>query len=90
MIIIPFQERVSMMLSINSGTLKKNYKIKNIKIKNQYMRHRLNALGLTNGTKLKIKQRCLFKGPCILEVNGQCLSIRGYDACQIELEALNE
>ena len=35
MIIIPFQERVSMMLSINSGILQKNYKIKNIKIKNK-------------------------------------------------------
>ena len=47
---------------------------------------RLHALGLTHGTKIKIKQKCLFKGPCILEMNGQNLSIRGCDACQIFLE----
>ena len=78
------------MLSIKSGDLKKSYKIKEMNIKNQHMRHRLNALGLVNGTKLKIKQKCLFKGPCILEVNGQCLSIRGCDVCQIELEEAND
>ena len=55
-------------------------------IENDNLVQRLNALGLNIGTNLKIKQRCLFKGPCILEVNGQNLSIRGYDACQILLE----
>ncbi|WP_432741235.1 FeoA domain-containing protein [Staphylococcus equorum] len=54
------------------------------------MLQRLNALGLNYGTDVKIKQKCLFKGPCILEVNDQCLSIRGCDACHIFLEQAHE
>lgn len=50
------------------------------------MIQRLNALGVTPGSNVKIKQKCLFRGPCILEINGQNLSIRGCDACHILLE----
>ena len=78
------------MLNIETATLEKRYKIKALHIKNQHMLQRLNALGLNNGTNVKIKQKCLFKGPCILEVNDQCLSIRGCDACHIFLEEAHE
>lgn len=71
------------MLNLKTGILEKNYKVTDLKIKNKHMRQRLNALGLNQGTSVKIKQKCLFKGPCILEINGQNLSIRGCDACQI-------
>ncbi|MRF34232.1 ferrous iron transporter A [Staphylococcus xylosus] len=74
------------MLNLKTGILDKNYKIKGIEIKNKHMTQRLNALGLTPGSKLKIKQKCLFSGPCILEINGQNLSIRSCDACHILLE----
>ena len=50
------------------------------------MLYRLSAFGLTDGSTIKIKQKCLFKGPCIIEINGQQLSIRHCDACCIALE----
>lgn len=78
------------MLNIKTGSLNKRYTVKHMNIKNDSMVQRLNALGLNHGTDLKIKQRCLFKGPCILEVNGQHLSIRGCDACQIFLEEAHD
>lgn len=74
------------MLNLKTGILEKNYKVKDMKIKNSHIIQRLNALGLTHGSNVKIKQKCLFKGPCILEVNDQTLSIRGCDACHILLE----
>jgi len=74
------------MLNLKTGKLNKNYKITEMHIQNKHMIQRLNALGLNHGTNVKIKQKCLFKGPCILEINGQNLSIRGCDACQIFLE----
>ena len=78
------------MLNIETATLEKRYKIKELNIKNQHMLQRLNALGLNDGKDVKIKQKYLFKGPCILEVNDQCLSIRGCDACHIFLEEAHE
>lgn len=71
------------MLNLKTGVLEKNYTVTDLKIRNKHMLQRLHTLGLTHGTKIKIKQKCLFKGPCILEINGQNLSIRGCDACQI-------
>ncbi|MFH7202952.1 ferrous iron transport protein A [Staphylococcus aureus] len=44
------------------------------------------AFWLTDDAIITIKQKCLFKGPCIIEVNGQQLSIRHCDACSIALE----
>ncbi len=46
----------------------------------------LNGCWLTDDAIITIKQKCLFKGPCIIEVNGQQLSIRHCDACSIALE----
>ncbi|MGW7907239.1 FeoA family protein [Staphylococcus pseudoxylosus] len=74
------------MLNLKTGILEKNYKIKGMEIENKYLIQRLNALGLAPGSNVKIKQKCLFRGPCILEINGQNLSVRGCDACHILLE----
>lgn len=78
------------MLNLKTGILERNYKIKGMKIKNTHMIQRLNALGVTPGSNIKIKQKCLFRGPCILEINGQNLSIRGCDACHILLEEAHD
>ncbi|EHJ08961.1 FeoA family protein [Staphylococcus simiae] len=74
------------MLSIKTGEKNKQYRIKHIDIDNVNMRYRLSAFGLTDGSTIKIKQKCLFKGPCIIETNGQQVSIRQCDACRIALE----
>ncbi|HFE5101950.1 TPA: FeoA family protein [Staphylococcus aureus] len=66
--------------------MNKAYKIKRMDIANENMLYRLSAFGLTDDAIITIKQKCLFKGPCIIEVNGQQLSIRHCDACSIALE----
>ncbi|HGO3739910.1 TPA: FeoA family protein [Staphylococcus aureus] len=74
------------MLNIKNGEMNKAYKIKRMDIANENMLYRLSAFGLTDDAIITIKQKCLFKGPCIIEVNGQQLSIRHCDACSIALE----
>ncbi|HDT6979754.1 TPA: ferrous iron transport protein A [Staphylococcus aureus] len=76
------------MLNIKNGEMNKAYKIKRMDIANENMLYRLSAFGLTDDAIITIKQKCLFKGPCIIEVNGQQLSIRHCDACSIALEEL--
>ncbi|HCZ7246309.1 TPA: FeoA domain-containing protein [Staphylococcus aureus] len=70
------------MLNIKNGEMNKAYKIKRMDIANENMLYRLSAFGLTDDAIITIKQ----KGPCIIEVNGQQLSIRHCDACSIALE----
>ncbi|HCY6187273.1 TPA: ferrous iron transport protein A [Staphylococcus aureus] len=74
------------MLNIKNGEMNKAYKIKRMDIANENMLYRLSAFGLTDDAIITIKQKCLSKGPCIIEVNGQQLSIRHCDACSIALE----
>ncbi|CDR26142.1 FeoA family protein [Staphylococcus schweitzeri] len=74
------------MLNVRNGEKNKLYRIKQIDINNMNMLYRLSAFGLTDGSTIKIVQKCLFKGPCIIEINGQQLSIRHCDACCIALE----
>ncbi|HDD2269789.1 TPA: ferrous iron transport protein A [Staphylococcus aureus] len=74
------------MLNIKNGEMNKAYKIKRMDIANENMLYHLSAFGLTDDAIITIKQKCLFKGPCIIEVNGQQLSIRHCDACSIALE----
>ncbi|UDI77442.1 ferrous iron transport protein A [Staphylococcus taiwanensis] len=74
------------MQNLTTGVKNRNYKIKEINITNKSMLYRLKALGLTKGSHIKIKQKCLLSGPSVIEINGQFLSIRQRDARLIELE----
>ncbi|AGC89670.1 FeoA domain-containing protein [Staphylococcus warneri] len=74
------------MLNIKSALKNKKYKIKQIDINNKDMIYRLNAFGIRVGSDIKVKQRCMFNGPCVIEISGQQVSIRHCDACQIALE----
>ncbi len=60
--------------------MNKAYKIKRMDIANENMLYRLSAFGLTDDAIITIKQKCLFKGPCIIGVNGQQLDLRHCDA----------
>ncbi|MCJ1655534.1 FeoA domain-containing protein [Staphylococcus sp. NRL 16/872] len=74
------------MLNLTKGIKDRNYKVEAINIKNKSMLYRLSAFGLTKGTTIKIKQKCLLNGPSVVEINGQYLSIRQRDAHLIVLE----
>jgi len=62
------------------------YKITGINFENTMLAHRLSALGFTIGSKIKVRQKFFMKGPCTLEMDGQCIGIRHCDACKIMLE----
>lgn len=62
------------------------YKIINMNFDNTMLAHRLSALGFTVGSKIKVRQKFFMKGPCTLEMDGQCIGIRHCDACKITLE----
>lgn len=53
------------MLNIKNGEMNKAYKIKRMDIANENMLYRLSAFGLTDDAIITIKQKCLFKGPCM-------------------------
>ena len=74
------------MLHVANAKRNEMYKIKSMNFMNPQMLHRLYALGFTEGSLIKIKQKSLFKGPCTLDKNGQQICIRNCDACQIILE----
>lgn len=84
--IIIIRGSANKMLSIKDVMTNRRYKIKQINIHNRNMQHRLSALGLHTGSVIKLKQKCLLHGPCIIEIEGQQISIRHCDACHIVLE----
>ncbi|MHD0396772.1 FeoA family protein [Staphylococcus simulans] len=65
------------------------YKIINMNFDNTMLAHRLSALGFTVGSKIKVRQKFFMKGPCTLEMDGQCIGIRHCDACNITLEPVH-
>ncbi|KAA1037691.1 FeoA family protein [Macrococcus equipercicus] len=73
------------MLHAANAQLGTTYKIKSM-ILDHHMLHRLNALGFSEGSLIKVRQKSLFKGPCTLDMNGQHICIRNCDACKIMLE----
>lgn len=74
------------MLNLETALKNKKYKVKQIDIENKNMIYRLNAFGIRAGADIQIKQRCMFKGPCVIEISGQQVSIRNCDACLIAVE----
>lgn len=78
------------MVHIANATLGRTYKIKSMVFDNAMVMHRLHALGFNEGSKIKVRQKSLFKGPCTLDINGQHVCIRNCDACKILLEQVNE
>ncbi|UBH08216.1 FeoA family protein [Macrococcus armenti] len=74
------------MLNVANANRNEMYKIKSMNFANNQILHRLYALGFTEGSLIKIKQKSLFNGPCTLDKDGQQICIRNCDACQIVLE----
>lgn len=74
------------MLNLKNAMKNKKYRVKHINIDNKNMLYRLNAFGIRAGADIQIKQRCMFKGPCVIEISGQQVSIRNCDACRIAVE----
>ncbi|TDL98317.1 ferrous iron transport protein A [Macrococcus brunensis] len=66
------------------------YFVKSISFDNPVLQHRLNALGLSVGSMLKVQRKSLFKGPCVFDIEGQYICIRNCDACKIMLEAAHD
>lgn len=77
-------------IHVANATLGRTYKIKSMLFDNAMIQHRLQALGFTEGSKVKVQQKSLFKGPCTIEINGQQICIRNCDACKIMLEQTHE
>lgn len=78
------------MIHVANATLGTTYKIKSMLFDNAMVMHRLHALGFTEGSEIKVRQKSLFKGPCTLDINGQHVCIRNCDACKIMLEQVHE
>jgi ferrous iron transport protein A len=75
------------MINVSTASKDKKYVVKQIEyIQNKNMLYRLGAFGLNVGSKISIKQKCLLNGPSVVEINGQCVSIRQRDARLIMLE----
>lgn len=49
------------------------------------LRRRLTSLGFHKGSKLRVKQKAIWNGPCVIESKGQMISIRYKDASLIEV-----
>lgn len=61
--------------------------IENIPNHDPLLKRRLIALGCFKGSEVCLKQKCLFGGPCLLETQGQSISIRQTDAAKIRVIA---
>lgn len=49
------------------------------------LRRKLQVLGVCDGCELKMKQKMMFNGPCVVECNGRDFCIRNCDARKIEV-----
>ena len=68
-------------MSIDDGAVNALYEVTELHVKDEIMR-RLEALGITEGTKIRILNRKR-NGACIIQVRGTCLlytSWRAYNA----------
>ncbi|EMG28662.1 ferrous iron transport protein A [Listeria fleischmannii 1991] len=54
-----------------------------LNVSSSQLKRRLLALGCTEGCELCMKQKGFLGGPCTIETNGQYISIRSCDACEI-------
>ncbi len=59
--------------------------IKSLEKIDNKLRRRLVSLGFHKGSKLCVKQKAMFDGPCTLESKGQLVCIRCKDASLIEV-----
>lgn len=66
-------------------TIGQNVIIEKIPHHDLLLKRRLIALGCTKGSRVCLKQKCLFGGPCLLEAEGQSISIRKTDAAKISV-----
>ncbi|GGB10493.1 ferrous iron transport protein A [Macrococcus hajekii] len=78
------------MLHAANAQIGNTYSVKSMSFDNPVLMHRLNALGLTVGSLLKVQRKSLFKGPCVFDVDGQHICIRNCDACKIILESTHD
>ncbi|WP_217587561.1 FeoA family protein [Lentibacillus saliphilus] len=46
---------------------------------------RLKQFGIHEQAEIRVKNKLLFGGPCIINCNGQCISLRKKDACCIKV-----
>ncbi len=49
-------------------------------------KHRLSELGFLRNSEIRMVRRAPFNGPCIIEIKGYTLTMRQFDAEQIEIE----
>ncbi|MFG6117536.1 FeoA family protein [Halobacillus sp. MO56] len=63
--------------------------IKDMSQINKWLQQRLIQMGIRNNSKIYVKNRLPFGGPCMLDCEGQCLSIRNKDARYLEVERLS-
>ena len=61
-------------------------KVKNIEFLDRSLERRLLSFGVKKGCELCMKQKTILGGPCIIECQGQMISIRKRDAAKIEVE----
>ncbi|MBN2694110.1 ferrous iron transport protein A [bacterium] len=53
---------------------------------NDRFKHRLCELGFLRNSEIRMVRKAPFNGPCIIEIKGYTLTMRQFDAEQIEIE----
>jgi ferrous iron transport protein A len=83
-IIIMIKGEYSMYL--NELKVGESAKIINLSHVQEFIKKRLSHLGISENTEICLKNRLPFGGPCMIDCQGQCVSLRKNDADCIQVE----
>lgn len=71
-------------MELSKAKMNQKMKINDLSLLDPLVKRRLKELGVSEGKGVRVKRFCPFGGPCMLEHDGQLISIRKKDTCCIK------
>lgn len=80
--------RENLLMYLNELKVGDSAKIVNLNLAQDMIKKRLHHLGISENAEICLKNKLPFGGPCIIDCQGQCVSLRKNDCTCIKVELL--